>query len=158
MPTMLRRREVGRMAWLRGTARRGRVVLALLTLALVLGMSASGGGRNAAAEDKVTLTLVAYSTPREAYEAIIPAFQTTEAGKNIEFETSYGASGEQSRAVEGGLPADIVALSLEPDVTRLLTAGLVAEDWNSGDEHGMVTDSVVVLAVRKGNPLQIAGW
>src|SRR3712207_3566717 len=54
----------------------------------------------ARAQDGVTLTLVAYSTPREAYEQIIPLFQATEAGAGIEFETSFAASGEQSRAVE----------------------------------------------------------
>src|ERR1044071_8004218 len=65
-----------------------------------------------AAQDAVTLTLVAYSTPREAYEEIIPLFQATPEGANVQFETSYAASCEQSRAVESGLPADVVALSL----------------------------------------------
>jgi sulfate transport system substrate-binding protein len=102
--------------------------------------------------------LVAYSTPREAYEAIIPAFQATEAGQGIEFETSFGASGEQSRAVESGLPADVIALSLAPDIERLVEPGLVAEEWADDEFDGMVTDSVVVLAYRPGNPKQIANW
>ena len=76
------------------------------------------------------LSLVAYSTPQEAYEEIIPAFQKTPDGKGVEFEQSYGASGDQSRAVEAGLPADFVAFSLEPDMTRLVDAGLVDADWN----------------------------
>jgi sulfate/thiosulfate-binding protein len=114
--------------------------------------------RSAAAQDQVTLTLVAYSTPREAYEAIIPLFQATPEGANVQFETSFGASGEQSRAVEGGLPADVIALSLEPDVTRLVKSGLVAEDWNADEYQGMVTDSVVVFAVRPGNPKGITTW
>jgi sulfate/thiosulfate-binding protein len=112
----------------------------------------------ALAQDQVTLTLVAYSTPREAYEQIIPLFQATHAGTNVVFETSFAASGEQSRAVESGLPADIVALSLEPDVTRLIEPGLVAEDWSADEYSGMVTDSVVVLAVREGNPKGITTW
>jgi sulfate/thiosulfate transport system substrate-binding protein len=111
--------------------------------------SGSGGGK---------LTLVAYSTPREAYEEILPAFQKTDAGEGISFDQSYGSSGEQSRAVEAGLPADVVAFSLEPDITRLVEAGLVSKEWSSGDHDGMVTDSVVVLAVRKGNPENIRGW
>jgi sulfate transport system substrate-binding protein len=115
-------------------------------------------GRQSAAADGVTLTLVAYSTPREAYEAIIPLFQQTEAGADVDFETSYGSSGEQSRAVEAGLEADVVALSLEPDITRLVGAGLVAEDWNADEYKGMVTDSVVVFAVRQGNPENIRTW
>jgi sulfate transport system substrate-binding protein len=112
----------------------------------------------AAAQDGATLTLVAYSTPREAYEEIIPLFQATEAGQGIEFEQSYGSSGEQSRAVEEGLAADVVALSLAPDVERLVEPGLVAEDWADNEYNGMVTESLVVLAVRPGNPKNIQGW
>lgn len=115
------------------------------------------GSRPAAAQE-VTLTLVAYSTPREAYEEIIPRFQATPDGANVAFETSFAASTEQSRAVESGLPADIVALSLEPDVTRLVAPGLVAKDWNADEYKGMVTNSLVVFAVRPGNPKGIATW
>jgi sulfate/thiosulfate-binding protein len=104
------------------------------------------------------LTLVAYSTPKAAYDAIIPLFQASTAGADTQFETSYGASGDQSRAVESGLPADVVAFSLEPDITRLVKDGMVAADWNGGATKGMVTDSVVVLVVRKGNPKSIKTW
>ncbi|MCD6033320.1 MAG: sulfate transporter, periplasmic sulfate-binding protein [Thermomicrobiales bacterium] len=114
--------------------------------------------RPVSAQDQITLTLVAYSTPREAYEEIIPLFQATEQGANVVFETSFAASTEQSRAVESGLPADIVALSLEPDITRLIEPGLVAEDWNADEFNGMVTDSLVVFMVRPGNPKEIATW
>lgn len=114
--------------------------------------------RGAAAQDEVTLTLVAYSTPREAYEEIIPLFQATPDGANVKFETSFAASTEQSRSVESGLPADVVALSLAPDITRLIEPGLVAEDWDADEYKGMVTDSVVVFAVRPGNPKGIATW
>jgi hypothetical protein len=79
-------------------------------------------------------------------------------GENVTFETSYGASGDQSRAVEAGKQADYVHFSLEGDVTRLVKAGLVAEDWNAGPTKGIVSDSVVVLVVRKGNPKNIQGW
>jgi sulfate transport system substrate-binding protein len=106
----------------------------------------------------VTLSLVAYSTPREVYEELIPLFQATDAGSGVEFEQSYAASGEQSRAVEAGLPADYVAFSLEPDVTRLVDAGLVDAAWADNEYGGMVSDSVVVLAVRKGNPKNIQTW
>jgi len=112
---------------------------------------------SALAQD-VTLTLVAYSTPREAYEEIIPLFQATAEGEGVEFETSFAASGEQSRAVEGGLPADILALSLAPDITRLIEPEIVPEDWADAEYNGMVTDSVVVLAVRPGNPKNIQTW
>jgi sulfate/thiosulfate transport system substrate-binding protein len=114
------------------------------------GSGASGG--------PVTLSLVAYSTPQAAYEALITAFQATPEGKNVKFTQSYGGSGDQSRAVAAGLKADIVAFSLEPDITRLVTAKLVAPDWNADATKGMITDSVVVIATRKGNPKGIRSW
>jgi sulfate/thiosulfate-binding protein len=110
---------------------------------------AGGGGK---------VTLVAYSTPKEAYEAVIPAFQATAAGKGSDFDQSYGASGDQSRAVASGLAADVVAFSLEPDMTRLVDEELVDAGWNAGPTKGMVTDSVVVFVVRKGNPDGIKTW
>jgi sulfate transport system substrate-binding protein len=113
------------------------------------GSSGSSGGK---------LTLVAYSTPQEAYEEIIPAFQRTPDGKGVTFDQSYGASGEQSRAVEGGLPADVVAFSLAPDVDRLVEADLVESDWADTPTKGIVTDSVVVFVVREGNPKGIRSW
>ena len=132
-------------------ARFGAALLAAMALlAAGCGSGGAGGG------DK--LTLVAYSTPREAYEQLIPAFQKTDAGKGISFSQSYGSSGDQSRAIQNGLAGDVVALSLEPDMTKLVDAGLVAKDWNAGDHKGMVTDSVVVLVVRKGNPKNIRTW
>src|SRR5215213_6086014 len=123
----------------------------------VFGLAACGGDAGGTS-DKVTLALVAYSTPQEAYEQIIEAFQKTSAGKNVEFTTSFGGSGDQSRAVEAGQPADVVAFSLEPDMTRLVKAGIVADDWNSDDQAGMVTDSVVVIATREGNPKNLEDW
>jgi sulfate transport system substrate-binding protein len=131
----------------------------LVGMVSVLGASGCGGaGAAGAPGGDGKLTLVAYSTPQEAYEEIIPAFEKTPAGKGVSFDQSYGSSGEQSRAVEAGLPADVVALSLEPDITRLVDAGLVGNDWNAGRYRGMVTDSVVVFAVRKGNPKGIRTW
>jgi sulfate/thiosulfate-binding protein len=104
------------------------------------------------------LALVAYSTPKEAYGELIPAFQKTAAGKGVSFTQSYGASGDQSRAVAAGLPADIVALSLAPDVDKLVEPGIVDANWAKTPTDGFVTNSVVVLAVRKGNPKNIHGW
>jgi len=114
--------------------------------------SSSSGG------DTVTLSLVAYSTPQAAYEKLIAAFQKTDAGKGVKFTQSYGASGDQSRAVASGLKADIVAFSLEPDITRLVTAKLVDASWNADQYKGMITDSVAVIATRKGNPKNLKGW
>jgi sulfate/thiosulfate-binding protein len=114
-------------------------------------------GAHAAAE-KTTVSLVAYSTPKDAYAKILPAFESTPAGKDVSFTQSYGASGDQARAVAAGLSADLVALSLEPDVTTLVKKGIVPSNWNKNQYRGMVTDSVVVFVVREGNPRKIHGW
>jgi sulfate/thiosulfate transport system substrate-binding protein len=114
------------------------------------GQAAGGGGSK--------LSLVAYSTPKEAYEELIPAFQKSPEGEGVTFDQSYGASGDQSRAVESGLPADIVALSLAPDVDKLVEPGLVDPSWAEDEFDGFVTNSVVVFAVRKGNPKNIKTW
>jgi sulfate/thiosulfate-binding protein len=130
--------------------------LALLLLATLLaGCGGSSSEEGAGGEE---LTLVAYSTPREAYATLTKQFSQTAEGEGVSFSESYGSSGEQSRAVEAGLGADVVAFSLAPDMDRLVEAGLVADDWSQDAERGMVTNSVVVLAVREGNPENIRGW
>jgi sulfate/thiosulfate transport system substrate-binding protein len=125
---------------------------ALLAMALVAAACGGGGGSG----DKVSL--IAYSTPKEAYAKLTAAFKQTPEGDGVEFSQSFAASGEQSRAVAGGLPADVVALSLQPDVDKLVEPKKVAADWNNDRYDGFVTRSVVVLAVRKGNPKNIRRW
>ena len=124
-----------------------------------LSACANTGGGNAAAGR--TLTLGAYTTPREAYGEIIPAFtaewQKTNAG-SITFEESYLGSGAQARAIAGGFEADLAALSLEPDIETLVKAGLITHDWKARALGGMVTRSIVVIAVRAGNPKNIRTW
>ena len=136
-----------------------RSVLALAALVAMVVVSACGGSSTASGDGGGgSLTLVAYSTPEEAFRELIPAFNKTPEGEGVGFDQSYASSGEQSRAVEGGLPADVVDFSLEPDMTRLVEAGLVDEDWNQNEHKGMVTESVVVFMVRKGNPENIQTW
>ena len=125
--------------------------------AAVMALGFAAGTAGATAKD-TTLALVAYSTPKEAYAKLIPAFQGTPAGKSVSFTQSYGASGDQARAVIQGLPADVVEFSLEPDLTDLVKAGLVSKGWDRGAYHGMVSDSVVVFVVRNGNPKHIKSW
>jgi sulfate/thiosulfate transport system substrate-binding protein len=132
------------------------VVGAVFVLLLALGAAACGGDDNGSGSGNISL--VAYSTPQEAYEEIIPAFNDTSQGKGVKFKQSYGASGDQERAVEAGLAADVVALSLQPDVDKLVKAKKVAADWNKDKYDGFVTNSVVVFAVRKGNPKNIKSW
>jgi sulfate/thiosulfate transport system substrate-binding protein len=134
------------------------VVILMIIVALPILTSCGGSSGAASGGGGTNLTLVAYSTPEAAYDALIPAFQKTDAGKGVKFNTSYGPSGDQSRAVEGGLPADVVEFSLAPDMDRLVQANLVDPNWNKNKYNGMVTDSVVVIAVRKGNPKNIQNW
>jgi sulfate transport system substrate-binding protein len=116
----------------------------------------AGGSPTPAAE--TTLTLVAYAVPEPGWSKIIPAFAATPEGKGVAVTTSYGASGDQSRAVVDGKPADIVNFSVEPDVTRLAKADKVAKDWNGDATKGIPFGSVVSLVVRKGNPKNIKDW
>jgi sulfate/thiosulfate transport system substrate-binding protein len=142
------------------SARAGWLLLGLIALVAAGcgGSSTASGGGGGEDGSGGKLTLVAYSTPEEAYKELIPAFNKTPEGKGVGFDQSYAASGEQSRAVEGGLPADVVEFSLEPDMTRLVDAGLVDKGWNQNKYKGMVTNSVVVFMVRKGNPKNIKSW
>ncbi len=139
-----------------------RLMLALVPLAALV--AAGCGGASDSSSDataakpagggKQTLSLVAYSTPQVVYDEVIPAFQKTAAGNGVAFKTSYGPSGDQSRAVESGLPADVVTFSLEPDLDRLIKSGQVAK--TAADRW--VTTSVVTFIVRKGNPKHIRTW
>jgi sulfate/thiosulfate-binding protein len=130
------------------------VGLFLLLIASALAVTACGSSSGGAK----SLALVAYSTPKSAYEQLIPAFQATPEGKGVGFSQSYGGSGEQSRAVTNGQHADVVNFSLEPDVERLVKAGMVSPSWNQNATHGFVTNSVVVMITRTGNPKHITGW
>ncbi|MDQ3253874.1 MAG: sulfate ABC transporter substrate-binding protein [Acidobacteriota bacterium] len=134
------------------------LVTVIITALIWTGCSrpAGPGGQN------VTLILGAYTTPREAYgKAILPAFQKywkEKTGQQVDFQESYQASGAQARAVVGGFEADVVALSLEGDVDRIAEAGLITHDWKAKPNRGMVSTSIVVIAVRPGNPKGVRDW
>jgi len=128
------------------------IVLLLLLACTTTVPAASARGTS------TNLTLVGYSTPREAYAKLISGFQGTGDGGGVSFTQSYGASADQSRAVAAGLKADIVALSLAPDVDALVKAGLVDANWNKQSYKGLVTDSVVVIVLRDGNPKKIKSF
>jgi sulfate/thiosulfate transport system substrate-binding protein len=127
-------------------------------VASVLALSAcstAAGGEGGAGR---TVDVNAFSVMEAANEPVIEDFAATPAGEDVEFATSYGASGDQSRAVVAGADADVVHYSLETDVTRLVDEGLVAEDWKDNETGGIATSSVVVFVVRKGNPEGIETW
>jgi sulfate transport system substrate-binding protein len=142
-----------------------RLLSVFLTLALLPavaagcgGTSESSGSSGSGSSDGGKLNVVAYSTPKEVYETALPAFNKTPEGKGVAFSQSYGASGDQARAVIAGLPADVVALSLAPDIQKLVDEKLVAADWANDEYKGFVSKSVVAFAVRKGNPKNIKTW
>lgn len=112
------------------------------------------------APKKRTLTLAAYTTPREVYgKAVLPAFAALwkkEHGEELTFQESYQGSGAQARAVVEGFEADVVALSLDPDVVTIEKAGLITHDWRASG--GIVSRSLAVIAVRPGNPKNIQDW
>jgi sulfate/thiosulfate transport system substrate-binding protein len=144
------------------------VRLAALALVPVFALSACGGnGANAAAEcnglpDQPTISFAAYSTPREAYGKIISAFKAAwkeeHNDQEVIFQESYDGSTLQASRVVSGYEADVVALSLGPDVDQIADAGLITHDWTKETDGGMVTTSVVVFDVRPGNPLGIEDW
>jgi sulfate transport system substrate-binding protein len=116
----------------------------------VVGGGGSGGGRT-------SITLVAYSVPEPGWSKVIPAFNASPEGKGVQVIATYGASGDQSRGVVDGKPADVVNFSVEPDVTRLVKAGKVSKDWDKDATKGIPFGSVVTL-VGPGNPKNIKDW
>ena len=128
-----------------------------LALALAVGVAACGSSSSGSGGS--TIDLVAYSTPETVYDrSLIPAYRETSEGEGSSFKSSFGPSGDQSRAVQAGQPADYVHLSLEPDMQALVDAGIVDSDWNQNEFKGIVQSSVVVFVVREGNPLGIETW
>jgi sulfate transport system substrate-binding protein len=134
---------------------------AALAAASLLVVAACGGDDDEAAAGSggdSTISIVGFAVPEAANQAIAEEWTQTPEGEGVEFRTSYGASGDQSRAVESGLEADYVHFSVASDVTRLVDAGLVADTWDDGPTKGIVSSSVVVFAVREGNPEGIESW
>jgi sulfate transport system substrate-binding protein len=134
--------------------RRTLVLLVAAAAAIALAVATTATARTS----DTTLSLVAYSVPRDALGAVIKAWQQTPDGKDVDFTQSYGASGDQARAVAAGLKADVVQLSTGLDVDLLVKAGLVDRNWDKQTAKGIATNSIVVFAVRDGNPKHIKSW
>ena len=126
------------------------VLAAAAAAALVLAAAAAAGGTN--------LSLVAYSTPKPVIAKIIQAYQATPQGSGVSFTQSYGPSTNQAKAVAAGQPADLVFLSTGDDVNLLVDAGLVDRNWSHQSYDGIAANTVVVFAVRNGNPKHIKSW
>jgi sulfate transport system substrate-binding protein len=128
---------------------------ALLTLVVAFVVAGCGSSNSSSSSSSGgKLDVVGYSTPESVYqEKLEPAFEKTSAGKGVSFSNSFGASGDQSRAVVAGQPASVVHFSQAGDMERLVEEGeLVSKDWEKQPYGGIATDSVVVIVVRKGNP------
>ncbi len=137
-------------------------MLVLLVLSCVILTACNGGQKSSTEAESVTLVLGAYTVPKDAYQQeIIPAFKKMwkeKTGQEVQFQESYIASGAQSRTIAAGFEADIAALSLEQDVTRLAKKGLITHDWKNKKYKGFVSRSLVVMAVRPGNPRNVKDW
>lgn len=141
--------------------RRQRLVAVVLLVGLVAACRGGpsdvvgGGGLGNA---KSSITLVAYSVAEPGWSKVIPAFNASEEGRGVQVISSFGASGDQSRGVGEGKPADVVNFSVEPDITRLIKSGKVSKDWNTDATKGIPFGSLVTFVVRKGNPKNIRDW
>ncbi len=132
----------------------GKKLIFAAVLAAALALAAGAAARTTDAN----LSLVAYSTPKTVMGKIIQAWQKTPDGSSVSFNQSYGASTDQARAVAQGLKADLVFLSTGDDVNLLVDAGLVDSKWNRQSYDGIAADTLVVFAVRPGNPKHIKSW
>jgi sulfate transport system substrate-binding protein len=116
----------------------------------------------AANKQDVELTLVSFAVTKAAHDAIIPKFVEQwkqEHNQNVSFNTSYGGSGSQTRAVIDGLEADIVHLALALDTSRIEKAGLIEPGWEKEvPDNAIVSKSVAALIVRPDNPKGIETW
>jgi sulfate/thiosulfate transport system substrate-binding protein len=151
----------------RNARRRGvKLGLPAALLALFIAVFAAGCGSSSSdstgsdSSGGAKLDVVGYSTPESVYaETLEPAFEKSPGGKGISFSNSFGASGDQSRAVVAGQPASVVHFSQAGDMERLVEEGeLVSADWEKQPYGGYATDSVVVILVEKGNPLGIKSF
>jgi sulfate/thiosulfate transport system substrate-binding protein len=130
------------------------LLAALFALAAVVAGCGSSSSDSSSSSGGGKLDVVGYSTPESVYqEDLEPAFEKTSAGSGVSFSNSFGASGDQSRAVVAGQPASVVHFAQAGDMERLVEeGGLVAKNWEKQPYGGIAQDSVVVITVRKGNP------
>ncbi|WP_138752726.1 sulfate ABC transporter substrate-binding protein [Paenibacillus sinopodophylli] len=146
-----------------------RIFVLLLVSAMLL--LAAGCGKAEQTDDHVaestvqdgdvTLVIGAYSVVKDAFADLLPAFAAywlNETGQKVSFQESYEASGTQARAIAGGFEADVAILAMEGDLNKIADAGFITHDWKASQSGGMITNSIVVLGTRSGNPLGIKDW
>jgi sulfate/thiosulfate-binding protein len=151
--------------------RLGARFLGLIAAAALLAAACSTSGASEGAngspgackpQESPVVTLAAYSNVYDVYGKLISNFQSawkdSHNGQQVIFQTSFGGSTTQAQNVVNGFPADIVALSLAPDVQMIQDAGLITHDWTQEADSGIVATSAVVFDVRPGNPKHIQNW
>jgi sulfate transport system substrate-binding protein len=110
----------------------------------------------------VELTLVGYGVAKPLYSKIIPEFQKewkAKTGQEVKFKESYGPSGAQSRAILGGLEADVLAQNLQSNIDSLVAKNFVDKTWNQRlPNQASPASTVMVLVTRPENPKQIKDW
>ncbi|MFD0961215.1 sulfate ABC transporter substrate-binding protein [Paenibacillus chungangensis] len=112
-------------------------------------------------ETGITLVIGAYSVVKDAFHELLPQFADDwyeRTGQRVSFQQSYEASGTQARSIAGGFEADVAVLAMESDLDLIEAAGYLTHDWRAGSHGGMITNSIVVLGTRPGNPLGIEDW
>lgn len=163
--------------WLSGHSLQGFVCLFLVGFSLSLAMTAYAASssntlrathsRNnpslVAQQKNIELNLVSFSVTKAAHDKIIPKFVEKwkkEHNQNVTFKQSYGASSPQALTViQGGIEADVVHLSLAPDIQKIETAGLIQPGWEKEfPNNSIVSKSVAAIVTRKGNPKGIKTW
>jgi sulfate transport system substrate-binding protein len=125
----------------------------------------AGGGGQCRKTDSPVLTLAAYSNVYETYGKLtsssgtfITDWKDKHNGQTPIFQASYGGSTTQAENVVNGFTADIVALSLDPDVELIQNAGLITHNWKKDPNGSHVATAAVVFDVRPGNPKHIHNW
>lgn len=149
-----------------------------LALIAVAGLSGAAFATTTTTAPASTVNVVGYSVVGPAFKALEADFQATPAGHNVTFANAFGASDTETQDVVNGQSADLVNLSYPVNISTLVAADKVPVNWTTQEKvighvnvalsganqqtvyptPGILTDSVVVFVVRKGNPLGIKTW
>jgi sulfate/thiosulfate-binding protein len=136
--------------------------LALAVLLAVAGCGSKTSGEAGSSKAGNDLLLVSYAVTKSAYDRILPIFIAdwkARTGQTLSIRTSYGGSASQTRAIIDGLEADVANLALGGDIDQLQKAGLIEAGWEKELPHmAVLTNSVVAVVTRPGNPKGIRAW
>ena len=136
-----------------------RVLLAGGAAGAALALLAACSTADAAAGGSDRLALVAYSTPQKAYDELIPAFTATAAGKGVTFTAVLRRLRRpEPRGRRRPARRRRRASPWSPTSPGWSTPASSPRTGTPTQYKGIVTESVVVLVVRKGNPKGIQGW